>query len=273
MCLLLIAIDATPEFPLLLLGNRDEFHARASAGAQPWVENSRVVGGRDLVAGGSWLALRDDGRFAAVTNLRTGVPATAPRSRGALVRDFVLGDEAASVFLEALRASSGEYGPFNLVVGDRDGAYALGSGERVVRPLAAGVHVISNGPIGVHWPKTERLQRHFSELVAAGLHDDDEEKLLDLLVDETQPSDAALPDTGIGRMLERTLAPIFIRGENYGTRAGTLVARRAGGRLILRERRFGPQAVLEGETRWVATGAGFQRDRRSVHPEPVEGPQ
>ncbi|MFI4969759.1 MAG: NRDE family protein, partial [Lysobacterales bacterium] len=29
MCLLLIAIDATPRYPLLLLGNRDEFHARA----------------------------------------------------------------------------------------------------------------------------------------------------------------------------------------------------------------------------------------------------
>ncbi len=82
MCLLLIAVDATPEFPLLVLGNRDEFHARASASAQPWVEDERVVGGRDLVAGGTWLALHSDGRFAAVTNLRTGVPATAPRSRG-----------------------------------------------------------------------------------------------------------------------------------------------------------------------------------------------
>jgi len=53
MCLLLIAIDAAPGLPLLLLGNRDEFHARASAPAQPWSEDARVVGGRDLVAGGT----------------------------------------------------------------------------------------------------------------------------------------------------------------------------------------------------------------------------
>ena len=65
--------------PLLLLGNRDEFRARASAAAAPWSEDARIVGGRDLVAGGSWLALRADGRHAAVTNVRTGLPATAPQ--------------------------------------------------------------------------------------------------------------------------------------------------------------------------------------------------
>ena len=81
MCLILVAIHALPGTPLLLLGNRDEFHGRASAPAQPWREDARVAGGRDLVAGGSWLAARSDGRFSAVTNVRSGLPATAPRSR------------------------------------------------------------------------------------------------------------------------------------------------------------------------------------------------
>lgn len=251
MCLLLIAVDAVARMPLLLLGNRDEFHARASAPAQPWREDARVVGGRDLVAGGSWLALRDDGRYAAVTNLRTGVPATAPRSRGDLVRDFVLGDDTPTRYLDALRRNAGEFGPFNLVVGDpTDGAFALGSGDRRVRALAAGVHVISNGPIGVHWPKTERLQRRFEGLVAAGAAVIDDDPLLDLLRDETQPPDAALPDTGVGAALERVLAPIFIRGESYGTRAGTLVVRSADGSCALRERRFGAGGTTEGEVRW-----------------------
>lgn len=250
MCLLLIAVDAVPHKPLLLLGNRDEFHARPSAAAQPWQENPHVVGGRDLVAGGSWLALRDDGRCAAVTNLRTGVPATAPRSRGDLVRDFVLGGQAPADYLDALRAKVGDYGPFNLVVGDADGVFALGSSDRRVRALGAGVHVISNGPIGVHWPKTERLQRRFGRLLAERSGIVDEELLLDLLRDETQPPDAALPDTGVGTALERVLAPIFIRGERYGTRAGTLAARSAGGACLLQERRFGPSGVEAGEVRW-----------------------
>lgn len=257
MCLLLIAIDSTPDAPLLLLGNRDEFHARASAPAQIWDEDARVVGGRDLVAGGSWLALREDGRFAAVTNLRSGVPATAPRSRGWLVRDFVLGNMPAMRFLEALRADAGSYGPFNLVVGDAEGVFAFG-GDRI-RPLQAGAHVISNGAIGAHWPKTARLQQGFADLVESAACTD-ESRLLDLLADESQPADAALPDTGVGLDLERRLAPIFIRGTHYGTRAATLAVRRADGTLMLRERRFGPDAKPGGESRWVAAAQrGFER--------------
>ena len=74
MCLLLIAIDAVPQRPLLLLGNRDEFHARPSAVAAPWPDNADVIGGRDLEAGGSWLAMHRNGRFAAVTNVRLADP-------------------------------------------------------------------------------------------------------------------------------------------------------------------------------------------------------
>lgn len=249
MCLLLIAVDALPTLPLLLLGNRDEFHARASAAAQPWSEDARVVGGRDLVAGGSWLALRNDGRFAAVTNLRSGLPATAPRSRGWLVRDFVLGEQSPSRFLDALRASSGDFGAFNLVVGDSNGVFALSSTDGVVRRLNAGVHVISNGAIGVHWPKTERLQRRFTHSMA-DTQAIDEARLLDLLVDGTPAPDASLPDTGVGLDLERLLAPIFIRGERYGTRASSLLTCGSDATRVLRERRFGAGGVATGETCW-----------------------
>ena len=256
MCLLLIAIDTTPGLPLVLLANRDEFHGRASAPAQPWDEDASVVGGRDLVAGGAWLGLRNDGRFAAVTNLRTGVPATAPISRGALVRDFVLGTATPIVYLDLLRAQIGDYGPFNLVVGDADGVYALGSAEGLMRRLRPGVHVISNGAIGVHWPKTERLQRRFGDLVRSGLVED-EASLLDLLLDEVQPADEELPDTGIGLELERRVAPIFIRGEKYGTRAGSLLLRHRDRSVVLRERRSGPDAQPEGESRWAALRGGI----------------
>ncbi len=166
------------------------------------------------------------------------------------MRDFVLGDIAPRDYLDALRATAADYGPFNLVAGDRSGVFALGSSDRLVRPQKAGVHVISNGPIGVHWPKTQRLQRRFDSLLADAATPIDEARLLDLLLDETQPPDDALPDTGVGRALERVLAPIFIRGTKYGTRAGTLVMRSADGGNLLRERRFAPVAAIEGEARW-----------------------
>jgi len=246
MCLLLIAVRTVPGRPLLLLGNRDEFRARASAAAAPWSEDARIVGGRDLVAGGSWLALRTDGRHAAVTNVRTGLPATAPKARGWLVRDFMLGDAKARDFLDAVHADVESYGAFNLVVGDRDETWAYGTADSAPHVLEAGVHVISNGRIGVHWPKTERLQQRFVEaIVSSG----DDTRLLDLLTDQRQPADAALPDTGVGIELERLLAPVFVRGSaQYGTRASTLAYVRDGGSAFVRERLFGTDARIEGES-------------------------
>jgi len=250
MCLVLIAIDVVPRMPLLLLGNRDEFHGRASAPAQPWSEDARVVGGRDLVANGSWLAARSDGRFATVTNVRSGVPATAPKSRGALVRDFVLGDAAPAAYLRDVHDDIDEFGAFNLVVGDRDEVRLLSSTGGDVTKLGAGIHVVSNGAPGVHWPKTQRLLARFE----ASLSDRalDASTLLDLLHDETQPADADLPDTGVGLDLERILAPVFIRGERYGTRASSLLMRYDDGSVLLRERRFGPHGALSGEDAWRA---------------------
>lgn len=250
MCLLLIAIDAAPGLPLLLLGNRDEFRARASATAKPWDEDSRVVGGRDLVAGGSWLAMRTDGRWAAVTNVRSGLPATAPRSRGWLVRDFVLGDASPREFVSALHADVESYGAFNVVVGDRETTWAYGTADLAPRELVAGVHVISNGRIGVHWPKTERLQQRFVEEISFD-RDADDARLLDLLIDERQPSDEDLPDTGVGIELERLLATVFVRGSaQYGTRASTLAYFTDLGGATLRERIFGPNARVESEDDW-----------------------
>ena len=250
MCLLLIAIRAVPGKPLVLLGNRDEFRARASAAAAPWQEDPRVVGGRDLVAGGAWLAIRSDGRHAAVTNVRSGLPATAPRSRGWLVRDFVLGDVDPREFLETVHADVESYGAFNLVVGDRRETWAYGTADTAPRPLDDGVHVISNGRIGVHWPKTERLQQRFVDEIALRREIDDA-RLLDLLRDEEQPVDAALPDTGVGIDLERLLSPVFVRGSaHYGTRASTLAYACDDGAAFVRERVFGLEAHIEGESTW-----------------------
>ena len=262
MCLLLIAIRAVPGKPLVLLGNRDEFRARASATAAPWQEDPRVVGGRDLVAGGAWLAVRTDGRHAAVTNVRSGLPATAPRSRGWLVRDFVLGDASPDDFLDAVHGDVESYGAFNLIVGDRRETWAYGTADAAPRRLDDGVHVISNGRIGVHWPKTERLRQRFVEAIASDGVDDD--ALLDLLLDQQLPADAALPDTGVGLELERLLAPVFVRGSaQYGTRAGTLAHFDDDRGVVLRERIFeyGTSAVQESAWRLAPASRRWQQTR------------
>ena len=248
MCILLIAIEALPEWPLLLLGNRDEFHARPAVSAAPWRGAADCLGGLDLQAGGSWLAQRNDGRFASVTNLRSGLPAQAPLSRGALVREFVVGNESTQEFGQRVLDHIDEYGPFNLVFGDRSGVSLIDGSSATLKGLPPGIHVVGNGPFASAWPKVERLRTRFSSAIRTGDRDDD--TLLALLADTTEPDDAALPDTGVGAHLERVLAPIFIRGEQYGTRASSLVMRHEDGSVFFRERSFGPLAAPIDEVRW-----------------------
>ena len=248
MCILLIAIDSIPGWPLVLLGNRDEFHSRPSAPVQPWPGRADCIGGLDLLAGGSWLAQRNDGRFAAVTNLRSGLPAQAPKSRGMLVRDFVEGDEDPESFARRLLGQIDDYGPFNLAFGEPGAVWVVDGSRRSLQRLRPGVHVVSNGPMDNHWPKVERLRRQFLRSVGAGWRD--EMTLLALLADTDQPEDADLPQTGVGIERERLLAPIFIRGEHYGTRASSLILHHEDGTLFFRERSHAADGIVADDVAW-----------------------
>lgn len=250
MCLILVGIHARPGQRLLLLANRDEFHARAAAAAAPWREDSAVVGGRDQVAGGSWLAVHGSGRFAAVTNLRKGPPKPAPRSRGDLVRDFVLGQTDAQTYLDELRPQMDQFAPFNLIVGAGDQVLGLDGSSRQIRHLAPGLHAISNGPLDQDWPKMRRIR---TQVQAALDQDMPTSAMLEILRDGQQAPDAQLPDTGFGLEWERVLSSIFITGQDYGTRASTVLELADDGRIDLIEQRFGPMASLQGRGHWQHT--------------------
>src|SRR3546814_11051028 len=83
MCGVALAHRVHPDWPLILIGNRDEFHARAAAPLHQWDDGSGLVAGRDLQAGGTWLGVhRPSGRPLVVTNVRGAMPDPATESRG-----------------------------------------------------------------------------------------------------------------------------------------------------------------------------------------------
>lgn len=250
MCLIAFAWQSHPLWPLILIGNRDEFHARAAtpAGFQP--DAPQVYGGRDLEKQGGWLQVSARHRLAAVTNVRAGVPTdAAPRSRGALVADFVRAGLPARAWLSALQAQAGAYGRFNLLLWDGASLALAGNHPQFAQQLVApGVHGVSNGPFDAPWPKVLRAKAALLHWVAA-LADagpPDLEPLFAALADERVAPDAQLPDTGVGLALERALSPPFIRGTHYGTRCSSvlLVGRDV---ALFAERRFGPDGVVLGE--------------------------
>ena len=91
MCLILLALDTLPDYPLVVAANRDELYDRPTARAAFWEDAPAVLAGRDLRAGGTWLGMDRSGRLAAVTNFRQGErEPEARRSRGHLVSEFLV---------------------------------------------------------------------------------------------------------------------------------------------------------------------------------------
>lgn len=229
MCL--IVFDWDPDRGrLLLLGNRDELHARSSAPFGPWPEAPGVHGGRDLTAGGSWLALGPRGRLAAVTNVRDlkyGRPPAAPRSRGALVADFVQAADPAQLAALAAVDARSDYGAFNLLLLDGAELWHVHAPKARARALPAGLYGLSNADLDTPWPKLQRARAGLAAWIESGWPQcADAETLakgLAVLEDATPAADAALPDTGVGLDWERQLSPVFIRAPGYGTRSSLVL--------------------------------------------------
>lgn len=80
MCTLIAGIGILGPRTLVLGANRDESPERASAGPGVLRERPRVVGGKDLVAGGTWLAVREARAVTALMNRRPSRDGGAPRS-------------------------------------------------------------------------------------------------------------------------------------------------------------------------------------------------
>lgn len=243
MCLIAFAWRPGHSLPLLVAANRDEFHARPSRPLGEWPEHPGIFAGRDLEAGGTWMGYTRGGRFAALTNIRDPSRAQGLRSRGHLVTEFLSAEMSPARYLEGLGAQLAGYSGFNLLVGDGASLWFLNASEALPQEVAPGVHGVSNASLDTPWPKLQRTRAG----LAAQLDAPRPEALFELLADRWQPSEGALPDTGVGLATERLLSSAFITSPNYGTCASTLLMVGADGRWQMIERSFGPQGARLGE--------------------------
>ena len=271
MCLIAFAWQAHVDFPLVVAGNRDEFFARPTAPADWWPDGERLAG-RDLRAGGTWMGLSRQGRFAALTNHRNpdAMRADAP-TRGALVGDVLASPDGVRPAVTRIADAASRYNGFHLVAAAWSGIEPVAMwivaspGEAIPLSVAPGVHALSNARLDTPWPKvgfaTAALRRSLER--GRGL-----EALIDdsftMLADRTIADDRDLPRTGVPLEVERSLSAPFIRMPGYGTRSSTVVVVERRGRVTFVERTCEPDRPIDERRFEFTAGVAATGGRRAV---------
>ncbi len=248
MCLITLALGEVPGHPLVLAANRDEFHARPTREAHWWPDKPDVLGGRDLQAGGTWLALGRSGRFATVTNFRDAQPPRpGHRSRGHLVTGFLSSDLGPEAYLRTIEEEA--YAGFNLIVGSATEVAYLSNREDGMRTLARGIYGLSNALLDGPWHKVESSKEKMAALVANRAVN--ESSLMQLMNDRGKAPTDEIESGRLDFATAHAISAPFIVLPKYGTRCTTVVLADESGNWHFTERRFDPSGKATGESRFT----------------------
>lgn len=240
MCTIFFALNSHPEYPFIIAANRDEFYARRSASAHWWDDAPNILGGRDLEAGGSWMAMTQEGRFAALTNYRAPHEMNPEKaSRGMLVADFLRTDIASRTYVESLYSRAEHYNAFNLLVYDQYDLRWYNPKDGATVRIRRGIYGLSNAFLNTPWYKVAHGKQAFQTILR-------QDKLQphhfwNFLSNATTAPHDALPDTGVGLQREKMLSALFIQSPEYGTRMQTVILKDKYGKTQFAERTFDPQ--------------------------------
>ncbi len=168
MCLLIFALNYHPDYKLVLLANRDEFYARPTAKAHEWDCAGKVIAGKDLQAGGTWLGIDKKGRFSAITNYRDpkNIKTEAP-SRGELVQNYLLSQTDPLKYMFQVQFKAQNFNGFNLLVGNREDIFYYSNYAKSIQKIGDGIHGLSNHLLNTYWYKVglgkEKLENYLNQ--------------------------------------------------------------------------------------------------------------
>ncbi len=200
MCTVIVAWQCYPEAPLVVAANRDELLGRPSDPPLLLSSEPPRWGGRDRVAGGTWLVVDPAGRIGAVTNRHPGgvlpVLDASRRTRGTLPLDALAGtDDDALVWMESLRPS--DFNPVNVLYASKVAAFwtALDDDRgRHTSRLAPGIHVITEQELDDPAdPKATRILAQAQAALAAAAGSEDLVLRLRDVLRSHETSDAGSP--------------------------------------------------------------------------------
>ena len=163
MCLIVAAWRVHPAWPLIVAANRDEFHRRPASPAAFWEDKPHILGGRDLEAKGTWMAVSRGGRFAAVTNYRGAREPSAAESRGALVTRFLDESSPAEEYIAKVVTKQDRYSGYNLLACDGNELWWTSNRDSAPRRLEPGYYALGN--LLLDSPDVQPLKERAREVV------------------------------------------------------------------------------------------------------------
>ena len=220
MCLIVFAHHAHPKYSFILLANRDEHHERPAQQMDFWEEELDLIGGRDLRARGTWLAMNKSGSFAAVTNVRASAIQLNTKSKGHLPVDFLKSPQTNQAFMRGLQAQEINYNRFNFLTRKGNAFLHFNNQLGIINQVPAGMHGLCNASLNTSWTKLDKLNSRFKASIDKNI---DNVTLLHLMMNKQMAEDKFLSETGITQEMERASSSIFINLPTYGTRSTTLI--------------------------------------------------
>ena len=225
--------QVVPDAPLIVAANRDERLDRPAVPMTVLREREpRILGGRDELAGGTWLAVNEHGVVAGLTN-QPSADGRDPtkRSRGELPLAFAAYPSAA----EAVAAVRGEldpaaYNPCWMLVGDRESLFSIGVSGGVkfeVEQLAPGLHVLENAPLRSASAKAEYVRALVAEALAARparRRRGNDRRAGDGPRAITSPRCRSRAQTRQGGSGRPSLSAACVHADGYGTRSAMIVS-------------------------------------------------
>lgn len=222
MCTVVILRRPGHDWPVLLAANRDEMNDRPwRPPGRHWLDRPNVRAGRDLLAGGTWLGLNDEGVVAGILNRRDSLgPDPELRSRGELVLEALDHADAAAAVAALVHLDGASYRSFNMVVADNRDAYWLrslgtkGGGPVEAAPLCPGLSMLT--ALDLNDPGSARVRRFLPRFAAAPAPDPEKgdwSAWQALLEDRSHEPDAEAGD-----------AMAIVTDRGFGTLSSSLIA-------------------------------------------------
>lgn len=248
MCLVTFIKDKHPDYPLIMLANRDESYDRPAAPIHRWTEYPNVTAGMDLKEYGTWLGFTDEGRFILILNypFQDWEPTlNPPRSRGKLLKDYLTKAFSIATFEQYLRESRTQYNGYHLLYGTLKELRYYSNVEDTFLTYGSGLYCLANTKDDLSQHRMDRSSQLLQRYVNEHTSELNVEEMTAFFMDNQVSEKMDNYPKELDRDLALKHSPIFIEGEDFGTVGTTAILLHKDGTLHVREVKYGRNGITE----------------------------